>query len=91
MKTIILNIYRTLPKTTRIYIKKKYLAPFWKKYYKIYLLRIQNNEEIKDDLLMKLIKNQELAKQEGIRARARVIQNANWKFYNEKLFKIITN
>lgn len=51
----------------------------------------QDNEQMLADLLIKLIKNQELVKQEGIKARIRVLEKANWKFYNEKLFKIITN
>ena len=38
-----------------------------------------------------LIKKQELVLQEGLKARKRALEKANWKVYNEKLFKIITN
>lgn len=51
----------------------------------------QDSEQMLTSLLMKLIKNRELVIQEGIKARDRVLQKANWKIYNEKLFKIITN
>lgn len=51
----------------------------------------QDNEQMLANLLIDLIKNQELVLQEGIKARTRVLQKANWKFYNEKLFKILTN
>lgn len=51
----------------------------------------QDNEKMLADLLLKLIEDQELVKQEGVKARNRVIEKANWKTYNKKLFKIITN
>lgn len=51
----------------------------------------QDSEQMLTSLLMKLIKNRELVIQEGVKARDRVLQKANWKIYNEKLFKIITN
>src|SRR5690606_20103569 len=51
----------------------------------------QDSEQMLASLLMKLIKNRELVIQEGVKARARVLEKANWKIYNEKLFKIITN
>ncbi|MDK2773208.1 MAG: glycosyltransferase family 4 protein [Flavobacterium sp.] len=51
----------------------------------------QDNEQMLANLLIDLIKNQELVLEEGLKARKRVLENANWKVYNEKLFKIITN
>ncbi|BCY27269.1 glycosyltransferase family 4 protein [Flavobacterium okayamense] len=51
----------------------------------------QDNEQMLADLFINLIQNQELVKNEGLKARKRIIQKANWKHYNEKLFKIITN
>lgn len=50
----------------------------------------QDNEQMLANLLIDLIKNKELVLQEGLKARKRVLENANWKVYNEKLFKIIT-
>ena len=51
----------------------------------------QDNERMLADLLMLLIKNKELVKQEGRKARARVVEKANWGIYNALLHKIITN
>lgn len=50
----------------------------------------QDNEQMLANLLINLIKNQELVLQKGLKARKRVLEKANWKVYNEKLFKIIT-
>lgn len=51
----------------------------------------QDNEQMLADLLIELTENQELVKQEGVKARNRVIEKANWRIYNKKLFKIIAN
>src|SRR5690606_12218927 len=42
----------------------------------------QDNEQMLANLLIDLIKNQELVLEEGLKARKRVLENANWKVYN---------
>lgn len=51
----------------------------------------QDNEQMLAKLFTQLIENQKLVEEEGIKARTRVIHKANWKVYNEKLFKILSN
>jgi len=51
----------------------------------------QDNEQMLTDLFIKLIQNKELVENEGFKARKRIIQKANWKMYNEQLFKLLTN
>ena len=51
----------------------------------------QDNEEQLAKLLINLIKHRQLVKNEGVRARERVLQKTNWKIYKKKIFKILSN
>lgn len=51
----------------------------------------QDNEQMLANLLIRLIEDYELLKKQGVKARERVVNKANWKIYNEDLFKIIKN
>ena len=51
----------------------------------------QDNELKLANLFQCLIDNRELVVKEGKKARIRVVEKANWKKYNESLYKILTN
>ena len=51
----------------------------------------QDNESRLAELFQCLIDNKELVVKEGKKARIRVVEKANWKKYNESLYKILTN